>query len=85
MHLRYNEKSHYQLILVAKMLYYTCIIWYNLGMDKVLKAIRIDPEIFHLAKIQAVTQNKLLGDWLEEAIQEKIKRSEKDGNQNGGK
>lgn len=48
---------------------------YNLSMKRILKAIRINPEIYHLAKIQAVTDNKSLGEWLEEAIQEKIQRS----------
>jgi predicted HicB family RNase H-like nuclease len=47
-------------------------------MEKELKSIRIDPEIFHLAKIQAVTEDKPLGDWLEEAIREKIERSKKE-------
>jgi predicted HicB family RNase H-like nuclease len=38
-------------------------------------SIRINPEILHLAKIQAVTEKKTLGEWLEEAIKEKIERS----------
>jgi predicted HicB family RNase H-like nuclease len=50
-------------------------------MEKELKAVRINPEVFHLAKIQAVMEDKSLGDWLEEAIKEKLERSKKDGNE----
>jgi len=38
-------------------------------------SIRIDPEVLHLAKIEAVKNKKTLGKWLEEAIREKIERS----------
>ena len=38
-------------------------------------SIRIDPEILHKAKIEAVKTKKTLGEWLEEAIEEKIGRS----------
>jgi predicted HicB family RNase H-like nuclease len=37
-------------------------------------SIRINPEILHQAKVAAVTSNKTLGQWLEEAIKEKIER-----------
>ena len=37
-------------------------------------SIRINPEILHQARIAAVTAKKTLGEWLEEAIKEKIKR-----------
>jgi predicted HicB family RNase H-like nuclease len=37
-------------------------------------SIRIDPEVLHRARIAAVTDKKTLGQWLEEAIVEKIKR-----------
>jgi len=39
--------------------------------------IRIDPNAVHQARIAAVTQKKFLGQWLEEAIAEKIKREQK--------
>ncbi|MBL7119255.1 MAG: 3-hydroxyacyl-CoA dehydrogenase [Dehalococcoidia bacterium] len=39
--------------------------------------IRIDPEAVHQARVAAVTQKKTLGQWLEEAIQEKIEREQK--------
>ena len=65
-------------------LYYSC---YNLGMAqrtgrprtgiKPNTSIRIDPDILHQARIDAVTQRKTLGQWLEEAIVEKIKREQK--------
>ena len=37
-------------------------------------SIRIDPEVLHQAKIEAVKAKKTLGEWLEEAIKEKIAR-----------
>ena len=37
-------------------------------------SIRINPDILHLAKIEAVKSKVTLGRWLEEAILEKIKR-----------
>jgi len=36
-------------------------------------SIRINPEVLHQARVAAVTQRKTLGQWLEEAITEKIK------------
>ena len=35
-------------------------------------SIRIDPDVLHQAKIEAVKAKKTLGQWLEEAIEEKI-------------
>ena len=40
-------------------------------------SIRIDPEAVHQARVAAVTQKKTLGQWLEEAIAEKIEREKK--------
>jgi predicted HicB family RNase H-like nuclease len=37
-------------------------------------SIRINPEAIHQARIAAVSQRKTLGQWLEEAITEKIKK-----------
>jgi predicted HicB family RNase H-like nuclease len=37
-------------------------------------SIRINPEAIHQARIAAITQRKTLGQWLEEAITEKIKK-----------
>jgi predicted HicB family RNase H-like nuclease len=37
-------------------------------------SIRIDPEVLHRAKIEAVKAKKTLGEWLEEAIVEKMRR-----------
>ena len=42
-------------------------------------SIRVDLDILHQARVAAVTANKTLGQWLEEAIQEKIKREQKGG------
>jgi len=37
-------------------------------------SIRIDPEILHRARVSAVTAKKTLGEWLAEAIKEKIQK-----------
>ena len=37
-------------------------------------SIRIDPEAMHAARVAAVTARKKLGEWLEEAISEKVER-----------
>ncbi len=46
-------------------------------------SIRANPEVLHQARIAAVTQKKTMGQWLEEAILEKIKR-EQESNQEEG-
>ncbi len=40
-------------------------------------SIRANPEVLHQAHVAAVTQKKFLGQWLEEAIVEKIEREQK--------
>ena len=40
-------------------------------------AIRMKPDVLHQARVAAVTQKKFLGQWLEEAIVEKIEREQK--------
>lgn len=37
-------------------------------------SIRIDPEVLHQARVTAVTAKTTLGQWLEQAITEKIER-----------
>ena len=37
-------------------------------------SIRINPDGVHKARIAALTERKALGEWLEEAIEEKIER-----------
>ena len=37
-------------------------------------SIRIDPEIYYRAKVSAVTKKMTIGQWLEEAINEKANR-----------
>ena len=39
--------------------------------------IRMDPNVAHQARVAAITQKKFLGQWLEEAIVEKIDREQK--------
>jgi len=41
---------------------------------KTPRNIRIRPSILHQARVAAVTRHKTLGQWLEEAIVEKIER-----------
>ena len=38
--------------------------------------IRIERDLLHQARVAAVTQKKTLGQWLEEAITEKIEREQ---------
>ena len=44
------------------------------GKSKPNVSIRIDKDALYQAKIEAVKAKKTLGEWLEEAIQEKISR-----------
>ena len=44
---------------------------------KTPRNIRIRPSVLHQARVVAVTRKKTLGQWLEEAILEKIEREEK--------
>jgi len=39
--------------------------------------VKIDPEALHKARVEALRSRKTLGEWLEEAIDEKIEREEK--------
>jgi len=41
-------------------------------------SIRIDPEILHKARVEAVKSKVTIGEWLEAAIKEKIERGKKD-------
>jgi predicted HicB family RNase H-like nuclease len=40
-------------------------------------SIRMNPEVLHHARVAAVTQKRTLGEWLEEAIMEKVWRDQK--------
>jgi predicted HicB family RNase H-like nuclease len=39
--------------------------------------VRVDPDILHRARVRAVIQKKTLGQWLEEAIIEKLQKEDK--------
>ena len=39
--------------------------------------VKIDPEALHKARVEALRSKKTLGEWLEEAIDEKIEREQK--------
>ncbi len=43
-------------------------------MPRRTTSIRIDVEVLHQARIAGITVRKTLGQWLEEAIREKIER-----------
>ena len=43
-------------------------------------SIRIDPDVLHQARVAAVTVRQTLGQWLEEAILEKIEREKGESN-----
>ena len=36
--------------------------------------VKIDPEALHRARVEALRERKTIGEWLEEAIDEKIER-----------
>ena len=38
--------------------------------------VKIDPEAIHRARVAALIEKKTLGEWLEEAIDEKIQRKQ---------
>jgi hypothetical protein len=38
------------------------------------KTIRLDDRIYHQARVAAVTDRKNMGEWMEEAIREKLRR-----------
>ena len=42
------------------------------------RSVKIDPEALHRARVEVLRSKKSLGEWLEEAIDEKIER-EKEG------
>ena len=43
-------------------------------------SLRINPDAYHAARIEEVTARKTLGQWIEEAIREKIDREKEAGN-----
>jgi len=42
-------------------------------------SVRVDLDVLHQARVAAVTQRKTLGQWLEEAILEKVEREKLGG------
>ena len=70
-----------KLVLVSQTLDIWCVWCYHSDMKEKHRwpttSIRANPEVLHQARIAAVTQKKTLGQWLEEAIVEKIEREKK--------
>ena len=58
---------------------YTCytILGMKSGEPRPISAIRVKPDILHQARVAAVIRKKTLGQWLEEAIVEKVERERK--------
>jgi len=53
----------------------------SLVNEKIIRKPRnilIDPEALHRARVEALRAKKTLGEWLEEAIDEKIEREQKE-------
>jgi predicted HicB family RNase H-like nuclease len=48
----------------------------NNGPERTAKTIRMNEEAYHQARVAAVTAKKSLGQWLEEAIFEKLEREQ---------
>jgi predicted HicB family RNase H-like nuclease len=46
------------------------------GPERTAKTIRMNEEAYHQARVAAVTAKKSLGQWLEEAISEKLEREQ---------
>ena len=46
------------------------------GSERTAKTIRMNEEAYHQARVAAVTSKKSLGQWLEEAISEKLEREQ---------
>ena len=49
------------------------------GFQRTAKTIRIYEDAYHQARVAAVTSKKSLGQWLEEAISEKLAKDETAG------
>ena len=49
------------------------------GANRTAKTIRIYEDAYHQARVAAVTSKKSLGQWLEEAISEKLAKEETTG------
>ena len=45
------------------------------GSDRVIKSIRLKDEVHYRARVAAITARQTLGEWIEEAINEKLNRT----------
>ena len=43
--------------------------------ERVIKSIRLKDELHHRARVAAITARQSLGEWIEEAINEKLNRA----------
>jgi len=58
-------------------IYVSAITLMNKEFVRKPRNILIDPEALHKARVEALRSKKTLGEWLEEAIDEKVEREEK--------
>ena len=47
------------------------------GPQRIAKTIRMREEVYHQARVAAVTAKKSLGQWIEEAVFEKLDREQR--------
>ncbi len=45
------------------------------GSERVIKSIRLKDEVHYRARVAAITARQTLGEWIEEAINEKLNRT----------
>ncbi len=45
------------------------------GTERVIKSIRLKDEVHYRARVAAITARQTLGEWIEEAIDEKLSRA----------
>ena len=56
---------------------HTAIVAMNEKLVRKPRNVLINPEALHRARIEALRSKKTVGEWLEEAIEEKIEREQK--------
>jgi len=67
-------------MLFCATLYYGSYDWGATMNEKPVRRprnVKINPETLHRARVEALRSKKTLGEWLEQAIEEKIEREEK--------
>jgi hypothetical protein len=73
---------HLHLDLIASNLILSIQVWdgredMQNGPQRIAKTIRMREEAYHQARVAAVTAKKSLGEWIEEAVFEKLEREQR--------